>query len=168
MTATNTAAKSFAHGDLIRIPTGRAATVNRMHYAGDENLRVECTDGTSWIAALCQAITPDTAAQAGDLVSYAHPTQHRTLIGTIVRLESDVPHIRLKGKRTVFQCLSGEGIEILPGHDPEPAPACRDCKGAGTDWWHKCGCAHGCELCDGAGHMGVFACPTCQGTGDAQ
>jgi hypothetical protein len=56
LTITDTATKTFAHGDLIRIPTGHVATVNRMHYAGDENLRVECTDGTSWIAALCQPV----------------------------------------------------------------------------------------------------------------
>jgi hypothetical protein len=85
MTVTNTAAQTFAHGDLIRIPTGYVATVNRMHYAGDRHLRVECTDGTSWIAANCQALTGDgngikvtSRATGHAYLAWAYGTSHMT------------------------------------------------------------------------------------------
>lgn len=58
MTATKTAGQTFSRGEMIRTPDGRTATVNRMHHQGDKHPRVECTNGTSWIAANCQPAIP--------------------------------------------------------------------------------------------------------------
>lgn len=67
------AGQSFTHGDLIHTPDHRTATVNRTYVEGDDLLRVECTDGTSWIAALCRPATRDEAASGCGL-----PGEHQS------------------------------------------------------------------------------------------